>query len=74
MKKIREWIINNYLPMWAKETVLKENRSLRAECDELKQKLEIQGAYLAGMEAGTRAMRRIVINNNGRVNGDSAEK
>ena len=73
MKKIRERVISNYLPMWAKETVLKENREIKAECEELKQKLEIQSAYIAGMEAGIRGMRRIVINN-GRVNGESAEK
>lgn len=74
MKKFKKWLVDHFLTMWAKETVLRENRQLRLECEELKHKLEIQGAYIAGLESGTRSMRRIVINNNGRVSGENTDK
>ncbi len=74
MKKFKKWLVDHFLPMWAKETVLRENRQLCLECEELKHKLEIQGAYIAGLESGTRSMRRIVINNNGRVSGENTDK
>lgn len=75
MKKFKKWLVDNFLPMWAKETVLRENRSLHQECEELKHKLELQAAYIAGMENGTRSMRRVVINNNsGRVSGENTDK
>ena len=64
IRKIKKWLIDSFLPMWAKETVLQENRTLHRENAELKNKLEVQGAYIAGIEAGIRALRRIVINNN----------
>ena len=64
IRKIKQWLVDSFLPMWAKETVLQENRTLRRENAELKKKLEVQIAYIAGIEAGGRALRRIVINNN----------
>lgn len=74
IKKIKQWLVDNFLPMWAKETVLRENRQLRKDCEELRCKLEIQTAYMAGMDAGTRALRRIVINNNGRLGREDTDK
>ena len=74
MKMFKKWLIDNFLPMWAKETVLRDNRQLQKECQELKRKLEVQAAYMAGMEAGTRSLRRIVINNNGRLGCESTNK
>ena len=64
IRKIKQWLVDSFLPMWAKEIVLQENRTLRRENEELKNKLEVQSAYIAGIEAGGRALRRIVINNN----------
>ena len=74
MKKFKKWLIDHFLPMWAKETVLRDNRQLQKECEELKHKLEVQSAYMAGIEAGTRALRRIVINNNGRLGREDTDK
>lgn len=74
IKKIKRWLVDNFLPMWAKETVLRDNRQLQKECEELKHKLEVQAAYMAGMEVGTRALRRIVINNNGRLGREDTGK
>ena len=75
MKKFKKWLVDHFLPMWAKETVLQENRALRRENDELKKKLDIRDAYIAGIEIGSRALRRIVINNNsGRVSSENTDK
>ena len=61
MKKIKNWLIDRFLPMWAKETVLSDNRNLRKKNDELEQKvLELQ-AYIDGLSTGMRAIRRITI-------------
>ena len=62
MKKIKQWLYNHFLPMWAKESVLADNRKLQTEILELRQRLEQQKAYIAGLEAGIKAQRRIIIN------------
>ena len=48
--------------MWAKETVLADNRRLLEEVKDLRQQLERKDAYIAGLEVGIRAQRRIIIN------------
>lgn len=62
MKRIKQWLIERFLPVWAKETVLAENKRLMLECEDLRQQLTRQAAYINGLEAGIRAQRRIVIN------------
>lgn len=75
MRRLKNWLYNHFLPMWAKETVLKENRELLRRNEDLQKKLEIQNAYIAGLETGTRALRRIVVNNNnGRLGSENTDK
>lgn len=75
IRKIKQWLYDSFLPMWAKETLLKENRELHSEVMELKQQLEVQSAYIAGIDTGTRSLRRIVINNNsGRLGSENTDK
>ncbi len=62
MKKIKNWFINRFLPMWAKETVLQDNRRLLQEVSLLRQELDMKKAYIAGLENGIKAQRRIIIN------------
>ena len=62
LKRIKEWFLNRFLPMWAKETVLEDNRRLRQEVAQLRNELEQKTAYINGMMAGTKSLRRIVIN------------
>ena len=62
MKRLKKWLFDHFLPMWAKETVLVDNRRLLEEVKDLRQQLERKDAYIAGLEAGIRAQRRIVIN------------
>lgn len=62
MKKIREWLINRFLPLWAKETVLADNRRLKREVEKLEADNDRLRAYVDGMNAGMRSIRRITIN------------
>lgn len=62
LKRIKEWFLNRFLPMWAKEMVLADNRRLQQELSELRNELEQKTAYINGMAAGVKSLRRIVIN------------
>lgn len=61
MKNIRKWIVDNFLPAWAKETVLKERDALKKRVEELERENENLRAYADGLEYGLR--RRITIRN-----------
>lgn len=67
MKKIKDWLIDRFLPVWAKQELLAENAKLKAENARLRAKVREQEAYIDGLEAGIKAQRRIVINNNREV-------
>lgn len=62
MKRIRAWFLDRFLPMWAKETVLADNRKLQLQVAELREQLGQKEAYIAGLMAGMKSQRRIVIN------------
>ena len=62
MRKIKNWLYTRFLPMWAKETVLADNRRLMQEVEDLRSQLDKKNAYIAGLEEGIRAQRRIIIN------------
>lgn len=62
LKKIKRWLLNRFLPMWAKETLLKDNQNLRLQVAELQEKLDTKDAYIQGLMAGIKSQRRIVIN------------
>lgn len=72
--KIKQWLYDRFLPMWAKETVLVDNRQLRREIKELEQKNRELEAYIDGLQTGIRGMRRIVINNSGKENKNESIK
>lgn len=62
MKKMKQWLISRFLPMWAKETVLADNRRLIREVEQLEVENDRLRAYVDGMNAGIRSVRRIIIN------------
>lgn len=62
MKRIKRWFLDRFLPMWAKETVLADNKNLQAENKRLKEELSQKEAYINGLMAGIKSQRRIVIN------------
>lgn len=61
MRKLKEWFINRFLPVWAKETVLEELKKERSENKKLQQEVDRLEAYIRGLETGIRAQRRIAI-------------
>ena len=67
MKRFKTWLMEHFLPAWAKETVLEENRQLRAEVAELREQLAQKEAFIAGFTAGTKALRRITIHTGAEV-------
>jgi len=55
---MKNWLVNKYLPMWAKETVLRENRQLRRENQALQQEVSRLDAYARGLRTGLRTAYR----------------
>lgn len=63
MRRFRTWLLGRFLPAWAKDSVYRENQVLRDKLTEHEQKIRELNAYIDGLEAGLRSMRRIVIQN-----------
>lgn len=62
MKKIKNWFFNRFLPMWAKETILRDYKNIQLENEELHKKVAELESYIAGLQAGIKSLRRVVIN------------
>ena len=55
---MRKWLTEKFLPLWAKETVLRDNRNLRAENALLRQKINELENYIRGIHMGMRGRRK----------------
>lgn len=62
IKKIKRWLIERILPVWAKAELLSQIESLEKQNEQLRQLIAQRDEYINGLEAGVRAQRRIVIN------------
>ena len=51
---MKRWFLENFLPFWAKETVLQDNRALRRQVRQLQQENEVLLSYIRGLEKGMR--------------------
>lgn len=65
MRKFKRWLIEHFLPAWAKETILKENEELRQSVAELRQQVTELNSYIDGLQDGIKAQRRIIITTGG---------
>lgn len=57
---MKKWLIDRFLPMWAKETVLQDNRALARQKEALIRENECLRAYIKGLERGIRRARRTI--------------
>ena len=56
---MKRWLVEQFLPMWAKESVLRDNRAMRRQIRELEKQLQIQRSYIRGLESGLKAAKKI---------------
>lgn len=63
VRKIKRWMLERFLPAWAKDSVYRENAALRDKLERQEQEIGRLNAYIDGLETALRAMRRIVIQN-----------
>ena len=62
MKKIKRWLIERILPVWAREQLLAEIRQLEEKNRQLREENIQLGSYIDGLETGIKSQRRIIIN------------
>lgn len=62
---MKKWLIEGFLPMWAKQTVLEDNRQLSRELRALRAENRELRAYIQGLEKGIRAGKKVQIYNRG---------
>ena len=55
---MKRWFLERFLPMWAKQTVLSDNRRLREENGQLKEEIGRLESYIRGLRAGFRSAGR----------------
>lgn len=63
MRKFKTWLMECFLPAWAKESVFCENAALRDKLAKREQEIRELNAYIDGLETALRSMRRIVVQN-----------
>ena len=49
---MKKWLINNFLPLWAKETVLADNRRLKKQNAKLTAEIVVLKTYIEGLKKG----------------------
>lgn len=62
IKKIKHWLIERILPVWAREQLLAEIRRLEEKNRQLREENIQLGSYIDGLETGIKSQRRIIIN------------
>ena len=65
MKRLKNWLLCRVLPIWAREELLARIRRLEQENARLREEVNRQRAYIAGLETGMRSQRKVVIVNGG---------
>lgn len=63
MRRFRKWLLEKFLPAWAKDSVYAENKRLLAQLERQSHEMRELNAYIDGVETTLRSTRRIVINN-----------
>ena len=61
MIKLKNWLVLRFLPAWAKETLYKQNQSLKETIEKQKREIDRLNAYISGLEYAVR--RNVTIRN-----------
>lgn len=61
MKKLKNWLLLRFLPVWAKESVYQENQKLKQKITSQQNEIDRLNAYISGLEYAAR--RRVIVNN-----------
>lgn len=62
IKKFRNWVINRFLPVAAREMLVADNKRLCEEVRRCHEEIGQLKSYIAGLENGIKAQRRIIVN------------
>lgn len=62
MKKIKRWLTEQFLPVYLKEELMKENALLREKIREQDTHIRELNAYIEGLEYSIRNQKRLIIN------------
>lgn len=66
MSKIKKWFFEKYLPAYCREKLTEENDGLKKELQKAKAENSELKAYINGMQASLKAVKKIqIINNRG---------
>ena len=60
MKKLKRWLIDRILPVWAREELLRQIRELEEENERLRHVVAMKDEYIGGMKWVVRQQRRAV--------------
>ena len=62
MKKLREYLINRFLPAWCREELLEENKKLRQKVERQAAEIDRLNAYIDGVTDALLRQPRIIVN------------
>ena len=54
---MKKWLIEGFLPMWAKQTVYRDNRRLAKKLEEMHRENDRLRAYIKGLEKGIQKLK-----------------
>ena len=61
MRKIKKWLIDRILPVWAREELLRQIRALEEENERLRHVVALKDEYIDGLKWGVKQQRKVVI-------------
>ena len=61
MKRLKRWLIDRILPVWAREELLRQIRNLEKENEQLRHAVDLRDEYIDGLKWGVKAQRKVVI-------------
>ena len=63
MNRLKKWLVEQYLPAYAREALLEENARLKKDLEEARGELRELQNYAAGMEYAVRHLPATTVNN-----------